>query len=165
MLQQYSPLIFQKLKQQQRLLLRISLMTAVMFMFVASTMAQKIVWEKFTSTKGKFSVMMPGKPEISKSELDSGGSVNKISAKVGDGVCFASYTELDYSEGDQQELAQIGLQAFVQQLGADLSEAAVWKVGKEKGRINGNQVHDRRSAPGRNTTGQAFVQIWRDNCR
>lgn len=111
------------------------MMAIAVLIFSASGIAQSPEWQKVTSSRGKFTVKMPGKPEIKNSELDSGTNVNKYSVKVDGGVCFASYTQLEVGQADPQELSQVGLQAFVDQLGAHILQADVWKVGKNKGRM------------------------------
>ena len=110
-------------------------MAIAVLLFAATGMAQKPEWQKVVSSRGKFSVKMPGKPKIKKDKLDSGVDSNKYSVNIGDGVCFASYTQMEVGNADEQQLAQVGLKAFVDQLGADLTQADVWKVGKNKGRM------------------------------
>lgn len=110
-------------------------MLVAIFMITNGSFAQKPEWQKLNVSRGHFSIMMPGKPEMEKKDSEGNVETVKYSTKIDDGVCFASYTMIETNGSDPEELAQIGLQAFVNQLGADLSEAGVWKVGKNKGRM------------------------------
>jgi hypothetical protein len=91
-------------------------------------------WTKYAPSGCNFSALVPGEAAKESTAVENG----KIYKAVGtvEGVTYlASCSAFDFDLGDPIEQAQVGIDAFSEQLGGVIKNQKEWKVGKNMGAV------------------------------
>jgi hypothetical protein len=105
---------------------RVRASAAVLALLLAGAAFQdKPAWQEFKSVDGKFSILLPAKPEEAKQPIAEGGlklSVVMYISTLAEMVYLASYT--DYPEGkrDPEKMASSALGGFLKSIKAKATE-------------------------------------------
>ncbi|HEY9115990.1 MAG TPA: hypothetical protein VIN10_14940 [Bacteroidales bacterium] len=86
----------------------------------------------YSSSVGKFSIVFPTQYKIETTDNGDSETV-KISSSSNDQTYFASYTVHTVELTGLEDLAEVSLNSFSEQLGGTISEKKEWKVNKNNG--------------------------------
>jgi len=86
----------------------------------------------YSSSAGKFSIVFPTQYKIETTDNGDTETV-KISSTNNDQTYFASYTVHTVELTGLEDLAEVSLNSFSEQLGATISGQSEWKVNKNSG--------------------------------
>ncbi|MCB9081071.1 MAG: hypothetical protein H6555_05100 [Lewinellaceae bacterium] len=86
----------------------------------------------YSSSAGKFSVVFPARYEVQTSEGEE-VETTKISVTIDEQTFFASYTVHTVNLTDRDDLLEVSVDSFREQLNGTIQGKSAWKVKKESG--------------------------------
>lgn len=107
-------------------------LAAVLLMLTASQL-QAQDWLTYSSKRGKFKVLFPGKPEVVDEPKDWGKSY-KAQVKLDEHLFYSSYGIHEQRLVDHAHLSEVSTEAFAEKIGGTIIDESAWKFKGHQGR-------------------------------